>query len=142
MSKVFIVYWSGTGNTETMAEEIAKGAASAGAEVVCRNVAKCSVAELAGYDVVAFGSPSRGAEVIEEAEMEPFFSEAEKALGGKKVAVFGSYGWGDGEWLRSWAERCTAAGAVLLDDGLAVHETPDEAALAQCAAYGEKLAAF
>lgn len=142
MSKVFIVYWSGTGNTETMAEEIAKGAASAGAEVVCRNVAKSSVAELSGYDVVAFGSPSMGSEVIEEAEMEPFFSEAEKTLGGKKVAVFGSYGWGDGEWLRSWAERCTAAGAVLLDDGLAVHETPNEAALAQCAAYGEKLAAF
>ena len=142
MSKVLVVYWSGTGNTEKMAEEIAKGATSAGAEVVCKNVANSSVAELAGYDVVAFGSPSMGAEVIEEAEMEPFFAEAEKGLGGKKVAVFGSYGWGDGEWLRSWAERCTAAGAVLLDDGLAVHETPDETALAQCAAYGEKLAGF
>jgi flavodoxin short chain len=142
MSKVLVVYWSGTGNTEMMAEEIAKGATSAGAEVVCKNVEKATVAEIAEYDVAVFGSPSMGAEAIEETEMEPFFSEAEKTLGGKKVAIFGSYGWGDGEWLRSWAGRCAAAGAVLLDDGLAVHETPNEAALAQCAAYGEKLAAF
>lgn len=142
MSKIMVVYWSGTGNTEKMAEAIAKGAEGKGATVECKNVANVSVADLAGYDVVAFGSPSMGVETIEEGEMEPFFAEALPGLKGKKVAIFGSYGWGDGEWLRTWADRCRNGGVTLMDDGLAVNETPDDAAVANCTAWGERLAAF
>ncbi|MDR2137137.1 MAG: flavodoxin [Synergistaceae bacterium] len=141
MSKVIIVYWSGTGNTEKVAELIAKGAADKGASVVSKTVGEASVAELSSYDVVAFGSPSMGVETIEEAEMEPFFSDALPTLRGKKVALFGSYGWGDGEWLRTWAGRVRDAGAQLIEEGLAVHETPDDASSAECIAYGEKIAA-
>lgn len=140
MSKVMVIYWSGTGNTEKMAELITQGATSKGASVVCKAVGNASVSELADCDVVALGSPSMGVEVIEESEMEPFFTDAASAIQGKKVAIFGSYGWGDGEWLRIWAERVREAGGVLVDEGLAVHETPDEPASAECIAWGEKLA--
>jgi flavodoxin short chain len=140
MSKVIVVYWSGTGNTEKVAELIAKGAADKGAAVVRKTVAETSVAELADYDVVALGSPSMGVETIEEAEMEPFFTEAAPTLRGKKIALFGSYGWGDGEWLRLWAGRVQDAGGHLVGEGLAVHEAPDEASSAACVAYGEKIA--
>jgi flavodoxin short chain len=142
MSKVIVVYWSGTGNTEKVAELIAKGAEDKGASVVRKNVASAAVAELADYDVVAFGSPSMGVETIEEAEMEPFFAEALPGLKGKKVAIFGSYGWGDGEWLRTWADRVREAGARLVGEGLAVHEAPDDVSSAECVAYGERIAAF
>lgn len=94
----------------------------------------------AEYDVIAFGSPAMGAEVLEEAEMEPFFSEAANSLSGKKVAVFGSYDWGDGEWLRTWEERCKEAGAVLVAEGLKVNLTPDDAGVQECKAWGAKLA--
>jgi flavodoxin short chain len=142
MSKVIVVYWSGTGNTEKVAELIAKGAEGKGASVVLKNVAKAAVAELADYDIVAFGSPSMGVETIEEGEMEPFFTKALPGLKGKKVAIFGSYGWGDGEWLRTWADRVRDAGARLVDEGLAVHEAPDDTTSADCVAYGERIAAF
>ena len=139
MAKVMLVYWSGSGNTEKMAEAIAKGAKDKGAEVTCKNVSSASVEELANYDVVAFGSPAMGAEVIEEGEMEPFFSSALPNLAGKKVAVFGSYDWGDGEWLRTWEGRVKAGGS-LLAGSVKAHLEPDAAALAECAALGEKLA--
>lgn len=142
MSKIAVVYWSGTGNTEKMAELITEGAKGAGAEVDCRNVADFAVADLSGYDVVAFGSPSMGVETIEEGEMEPFFTEALPALSGKKVGIFGSYGWGDGEWLRSWADRVRDGGANLMDDGLAVNEAPEGDSEDACTAWGQKLAAF
>jgi flavodoxin short chain len=142
MSKVIVIYWSGTGNTEKIAELIAKGAEGKGASVVCKNVSTAAVSELADYDVVAFGSPSMGVETIEEAEMEPFFTDALSGLKGKKVAIFGSYGWGDGEWLRTWADRVRDAGARLVGDGLAIHETPDDVSSAECVAYGERIAAF
>lgn len=140
MSKVLIVYWSGTGNTEKMATLIAQGAEAQGANVVCKSVANASVEELNDYDVVAFGSPSMGVEVIEEAEMEPFFNEALPSLKEKKVALFGSYGWGDGEWMRLWVERCLDAGLKLVDEGLIAHETPDASASASCSEWGGKLA--
>ncbi|MDR1379254.1 MAG: flavodoxin [Synergistaceae bacterium] len=141
MSKVIVVYWSGTGNTEKVAELIAKGALDKGASVVKKTVGEATVAELADYDIIAFGSPSMGVETIEEAEMEPFFSNAVPTLKGKKVAIFGSYGWGDGEWLRAWATRVRDAGAQLIGEGLAVHETPDDASSSKCIAYGEEIAA-
>lgn len=140
MSKVLVVYVTTTGNTEKMAGAIADGAKGAGADVTLKTVGDASVSELAGYDVIAFGSPAMGAEVIEEAEMEPFFTEAASAINGKKVAVFGSYDWGDGEWLRTWEDRCKQAGAVIAAEGLKAHLEPDDDALAECKAFGAKLA--
>jgi flavodoxin short chain len=142
MSKVLIVYWSGTGNTEKVSELVEKGALEKGASVVRKRVGDAKAAEVADYDVIALGSPSMGVETIEEAEMEPFFAEALTFIGGKKIGIFGSYGWGDGEWLRIWAERVREAGGNLLDGGLAVHEAPSGDSEAACAAWGGKLAAF
>ena len=140
MAKVLVVYVTTTGNTEIMANAITEGAKGAGADVTCKTVGSASVSELANYDVIAFGSPAMGAEVIEEAEMEPFFTDAAKSLSGKKVAVFGSYDWGDGEWLRTWEDRCKEAGAVIVTEGLKVNLTPDDAAINECKAWGAKLA--
>ena len=140
MAKVLVVYVTTTGNTEKMANAIADGAKGAGADVTLKTVGEASVSELAGYDVIAFGSPAMGAEVIEEAEMEPFFTDAASAIKGKKVAVFGSYDWGDGEWLRTWEGRCKEAGAVIAAEGLKAHLEPDDDALAECKAFGAKLA--
>ena len=139
MAKVLIVYVSTTGNTEKMANIIADAAKGAGADVTLKTVGEAKVDELAGYDVVAFGSPAMGAEVLEEAEMEPFFSEAEGKISGKKVAVFGSYDWGDGEWLRTWEDRCKAAGADVVA-AVKAHLEPDDDAVNECKAFGAKLA--
>ncbi|MBQ9564397.1 MAG: flavodoxin [Synergistaceae bacterium] len=138
MAKVMVVYWSGGGNTEKMAEAVVKGAKEKGAEVECKAVSGASVDELAGFDAVAFGSPAMGAEVIEEGEMEPFFSSALPKLSGKKVAVFGSYDWGDGEWLRTWEGRVKDGGATLIGS-VKAHLEPDDAALAECVALGANL---
>ena len=139
MAKVLIVYVTTTGNTEKMAGLIAEAAKGAGADVTCKTVGESSVDELAGYDVIAFGSPAMGAEVLEEAEMEPFFTEAEGKLSGKKVALFGSYDWGDGEWLRTWEDRCKAAGAEVIAT-VKAHLEPDDDAAAECKEFGAKLA--
>ena len=139
MAKIGIIYWSGSGNTEKMAELMAKGAAEAGAEVVCKHVASASQDELSGYDVVAFGSPSMGAEVVEESEMEPFVNEAVPGLKGKKAALFGSYGWGDGEWMRNWDEECSNLGADMACDYVICNETPDDDGIADCKALGGAL---
>ena len=135
MKKTAVIYWSGSGNTEAMAKAVADGA---GAELF--NVSDFS-GDVAEYDRLAFGCPAMGAENLEESEFEPFFAENEGKLSGKKVALFGSYGWGDGEWMREWAERVKNDGAVLVnDEGLIVNEAPDDAALADCKALGAKLA--
>ena len=136
MSKVAVVFWSATGNTETMANCVAEGAN--GTIVPCTEM---TPAKLAEFDVVAFGCPAMGAEQLEESEFEPMFAALEGSLNGKKIALFGSYGWGDGEWMREWAERVRNDGAVLVnDEGLTANETPDDAAIADCKALGAKLA--
>ena len=136
MSKVAVVFWSATGNTETMANCVAEGAN--GTIVPCGEM---NAAKLAEFDAVAFGCPAMGAEQLEESEFEPMFSDLEGSLNGKKIALFGSYGWGDGEWMREWAERVRNDGAALVnDEGLIANETPDDAALADCKALGAKLA--
>lgn len=99
MSRMAVIYWSMTGNTEAMANAIAEGAAGAGAEVDVKQVCDTTVDEALGYGLLALGCPAMGAEVLEEAEFEPFFTELEGRLGGKKVALFGSYDWGDGQWM-------------------------------------------
>ena len=141
MSKLAIVFWSGTGNTETMANCIREGAETAGAEVSVVGIGDFSAERMNEFDVVAFGCPAMGAEVLEEDEFEPMFAALEGALKGKKIALFGSYGWGDGQWMRDWCERCASAGASLYDEnGLIVNETPDADAEETCRELGGKLA--
>ena len=137
-----VVYWSGTGNTRTMAGAVAEGIRSAGAEPILMEVADADVAVLVSEDVFALGCPSMGAEQLEETEMEPFVESLEPFVSGKKILLFGSYGWGDGEWMRDWAERMRNAGAVLIrDEGVITNQSPDEEALEECRAAGKELAA-
>ena len=140
MKKTAIIYWSGTGNTEIMAEAIAEGAKSVSQNTALFTVTEISADDAAGYDILILGCPAMGAEVLEEDEFEPFFTELEGKLSGKTVYLFGSYGWGDGEWMRNWEERTRDAGATLPCEGLTVNETPDDDALAQCRKLGEDAA--
>jgi flavodoxin short chain len=140
MSKTAVIYWSGTGNTEKMANAVLEGLQAAGADAALFSVDKITPAEAAGYDKLALGCPSMGDEVLEEDEFEPFFTELEKSISGKSVALFGSYGWGDGEWMRNWNERCEGKGAKPVTEGLIANETPDDTALAACKDLGVKLA--
>lgn len=143
MAKVLVVYWSGTGNTQIMAEKIAEGLEIAGAEVDLREVSDVDPEELIDYDKVAFGCPSMGSEVLEEEEFEPFFEECEPEIDGLPVALFGSYGWGDGEWMRNWVDRAEDAGAdVFRGEGLIIQETPDEDGEEDCIEFGEEFADF
>lgn len=139
MSKIAVVYWSGTGNTEMMAAQVEKGAKEAGANVEVFTSATFSAAKMDEFDAVAFGCPSMGAEVLEESEFEPMFTECEAKLGGKKIALFGSYGWGDGQWMRDWEDRCKAAGAVFATEYVIVNETPDEDGDLACQNLGKAL---
>ena len=131
--KIAVIYWSGTGNTEAMASAVAEGA---GAELYSVSQFSGDVTE---YDRLAFGCPAMGAENLEEGEFEPFFEGIESKLSGKKVALFGSYGWGDGEWMRTWEDNCRAAGIVLACDSVTCQEDPDADALAACEALGASL---
>ena len=137
--KVSIVYWSGTGNTELMAASAAEGAKRAGADVEMLTAAEADASVLKS-DALLFGCPAMGAEQLEETEFEPFFSAIEGKLAGKKVGLFGSYGWGDGEWMRTWTERVKKSGGVMIADGVIANEVPDETASAECEALGEKAA--
>ena len=138
MNKVAVVYWSDTGNTAAMAQAVAEGANAALLEA-----AAFTAADLGSYDAVAFGCPAMGAEQLEESEFEPMFAGLEGSLGGKKIALFGSYGWGSGEWMEQWAARCREDGALLLDgEGLIVNGAPDGGALDQCRELGRRLAAW
>ncbi|MGI6664729.1 MAG: flavodoxin [Christensenellaceae bacterium] len=139
MNKIAIVYWSGTGNTEAMANGIATGIKESGGEVDVYEVSSISAATLDDYSKIAFGCPSMGDEVLEESEFEPFYASVENSLSGKKVALFGSYGWGDGQWMREWVERAAGVGADLMGEGFIVQEMPDDA---ECIAYGKQFAAF
>lgn len=136
--KKAVIYWSGTGNTATMASAIAAGMGE-GTELYSVDQ---FTGDIADYDKIAFGCPAMGDEVLEEGEFDPFFSSIEGKLGGKKVALFGSYGWGDGQWMRDWAERTTKAGANLYDEGLMVNGFPDGDAKVQCTAFGEGFGAY
>ncbi len=133
--KTAVIFWSGTGNTEAMAKAVAEGAG-----VEATPVSSFS-GDLSDYEAVALGCPAMGAEELEDSEFEPFYSANEAKLAGKNVALFGSYDWGDGEWMRLWADRVKAAGANIVDgEGLIANNTPDEDALTKCKALGEKLA--
>ena len=139
MSKIAVVYWSGTGNTEAMANEVAEGAKSAGAEAEVFTPDTFSADKMDAYDAVAFGCPAMGAEELEDTEFEPMFKACEAKLSGKKIALFGSYGWGDGEWMRDWETRCKEAGAVLICESVICNEMPDDEGIQSCKALGENL---
>ena len=140
MSKIAVVYWSGTGNTEAMAAAVVEGAKENGAEVSLLTASEFSPEQVSEYDAIAFGCPSMGSEQLEESEFEPMFTACEGRLSGKSIALFGSYGWGDGEWMRSWEARCNDDGANLVCDSVICNEAPDEEALSACRALGAALA--
>lgn len=140
MSKIAVVYWSGTGNTEAMAAAVADGAKEKGAEAVVLTASEFNAVKMDEYDAVAFGCPSMGAEELEESEFAPMFSDCRSKLSGKKIALFGSYGWGDGEWMRNWEESCRNNGAVIAHDPVICNEAPDGEAIAACKELGAALA--
>lgn len=143
METVKIVFWSQGGNTAAMAAAVAEGVQEAGSKAEIINVSDASVADLQSMKGFALGCPAMGAEVLEEMEMEPFMCELEGSLAGKSVGLFGSYGWGDGQWMRDWEERCKAAGAAVVGgEGMICQETPDDGAIASCRALGRALAAL
>lgn len=140
MSKIAVVYWSSTGNTEAMANQVLAGAQAAGAEAALIQAGEFSAARLGEYDAVAFGCPAMGAEQLEEDEFGPMFDGCVPGLTGKKIALFGSYGWGDGEWMRSWEDTCRGAGADLVTESVICCDAPDDDAQAACQALGKALA--
>lgn len=143
METVKIVFWSQGGNTAAMAAAVAEGVQEAGSKAEIINVSDASAAELQSMKGFALGCPAMGAEVLEEMEMEPFMCELKGSLAGKSVGLFGSYGWGDGQWMRDWEERCKAAGAAVVGgEGVICQETPDDGAIASCRALGRALAAL
>ena len=139
MSKVAIVYWSGTGNTEAMANYVAEGVKKAGGEADLFTSAEFGADKAGEYDRIAFGCPSMGAEQLEESEFQPMFDEVSPVLSGKKIALFGSYGWGDGEWMQTWEDQCKELGAHLVCNSVIANEAPDDTALAACRNLGAAL---
>lgn len=140
MSKAVIAYWSGTGNTRAMAQAIAKGLRDAGTEADAFPVSDTTAAEVASYDNILLGCPSMNGELLEEREFEPFFLELRTKLSGKRVGLFGSFGWGDGEWMRNWQDHVLLAGARLFEDGLVLNEAPDARGIKICEAFGRRFA--
>lgn len=139
MSKIAVVYWSGTGNTEAMANAVADGVNEKGGNAKLYTADSFNGDMVNDFDAIAFGCPAMGAEVLEDEEFEPMFIGCESALNGKKIALFGSYGWGDGEWMRNWEETCTSDGAVLATESVICNDAPDDDAIANCKALGASL---
>lgn len=140
MSKIAVVYWSGTGNTKVMANAVADGIVEKGAEAVVMNVSEFDVSSLDSFDGIAFGCPAMGDEVLEESEFQPAFDACKSGLKDKRIALFGSYGWGSGEWMRNWEENCQSVGAVLVCNSVICNEVPDDAVVSECRILGAKLA--
>lgn len=143
MKKTAVVFWSGTGNTESMANAVLEGMKAAGAEAELFTSEQADAAKLALFDAIAFGCPAMGAEELEETEFAPMFDAVKGSLSGKDAALFGSYGWGDGQWMRDWVERAQGDGAQVLNgEGLICNEAPDEDVQAACRKLGADLAAW
>ena len=140
MSKVAVVFWSGTGNTEAMAEAVRDGAEEKGAEVRVFGADEFSADNVAEFDGIAFGCPAMGDEVLEESEFQPMFDSVVDVLSGKRIALFGSYGWGDGQWIRDWEDVCKDAGAVLVCESVIANDAPDDEAVRSCQELGSALA--
>jgi flavodoxin short chain len=141
VKKIVIAYWSGSGNTELMAKSVAKGVSEAGAEAILKPVGGASAALVKEADALAFGCPAMGDETLEEEEMEPFIASLGSAeLQGKPLGLFGSYDWGDGQWMRTWVDRMKGLGASVKGSGIITQLEPSEDALGQCYALGKELA--
>ncbi|WP_124067816.1 flavodoxin [Clostridium sp. E02] len=140
MSKIAVVYWSGTGNTEEMANQVLEGAKAAGAKATLIQAAQFGGDQMDQYDAVAFGCPSMGNEELEESEFDPMFQTCKDKFLKKKLALFGSYGWGDGEWMRTWEEQCKEAGAELVYESVICNNEPDDEGKNQCKELGKALA--
>ncbi len=139
MSKMAVVFWSGTGNTQEMANAVAAGAMDKGAAVSIIPCSDFSADRMDEFDVVAFGCPSMGDEVLEEEEFDPMFTACEAKIKGKKIGLFGSYGWGDGQWMRDWEERCRKLGATMPQPFVICNGCPDDAGSADCKRLGAGL---
>lgn len=139
MSKVAIVYWSGTGNTEAMAQAVAEGVKAGAGEAVLLTAAEFDAGMADSFDAIAFGCPAMGAEELEESEFAPMFAACEPKLSGKKLGLFGSYGWGDGEWMRTWEDTCRGDGTQVIGEPVICNEAPDDDALSACKALGTAL---
>ena len=140
MSEVIVAFWTGTGNTAEMAEYVAEGIKEGGAEAKVVSVDDISAADLKDAKAFALGCPSMGVEQLEESTMEPFVEEVCGFASGKTIGLFGSYGWGDGEWMRNWEESCKGVGAALVGEGVICQEEPDDEAVENCKALGKSLA--
>ena len=141
MDKVYVIFWTQGGNTGQMAQAVGEGVTSEGKEVIYLQPGEAKVEELKNVAGFAMGCPAMGDEVLEESEMEPFVAEAEAIVKGKTVALFGSYGWGDGQWMRDWTQRMKNAGATVVGgEGVIAHEAPDADALQACNELGKSLA--
>jgi flavodoxin short chain len=141
MKKVLISYWSGTGNTEAMAKEVARGVTEAGGEAILKSAGQTTAETVKSVEALAFGCPAMGAEVLEEGEMEPLINGLGKGeLGAKALGLFGSYDWGDGQWMRDWVDRMKALGAQVDGEGIIAHLAPEAADLVKCYELGKKLA--
>ena len=137
MKKTAVVYWSGTGNTAAMAELVLEGMREAGADA---SLIECTmVTDLAAFDAIAFGCPAMGSEQLEDSEFEPMFDSVKQTLAGKRVALFGSYGWGDGEWMRNWEDDCQACGIKLAAESVLVNNAPEGEGADACKALGAAL---
>lgn len=142
MEKIILIYWSGTGNTEAMAKKILEGLNSEGGTAKMVPVFEIDAKEALTYDKLVLGSPAMGLETLEQEEFEPFFEEIEDKLKGKKIALFGSYGWGEGEWMKNWEERILYSGATLFEEGLAVDSTPSNEEENECFNFGTRFLKF
>ena len=138
--KIAVVYWSSTGNTEAMAQAVIEGARKAGASAELFTATEFDGGKVDAFDAIAFGCPAMGAEELEDSEFAPMFESCESKLSGKKIALFGSYGWGDGDWMRTWEDTCRNDGASLVCDSVICQEAPDDDALNACRSLGESLA--
>ena len=140
MSKTAVVYWSGTGNTAAMADAVVDGVKSAGGQPELFTADSFNSDMIDNYDFIAFGCPSMGCEQLEDTEFEPMFDSCKSKLKDKKIALFGSYGWGDGEWMQTWENDCKSFGADLVCDSVICNDAPDDETVAKCEILGKALA--
>lgn len=140
MAKVAVVYWSGTGNTAALADKIFDSLNENGANATLFNASEFSADQVDEYDSIVFGCPSMGCEQLEDTEFEPMFEQCKPKLKGKNIALFGSYGWGGGEWMNTWEDDCTSFGANLVFESIICNDAPDDEALEKCEELGKALA--
>lgn len=139
MKKISIIYWSGTGNTEAMANLISQGATSAGNEVTLLNVSDATDAHVKECDVLVLGSPAMGCENIDEYEMEPFMDSVIELVANKKVFLFGSYDWGNGEFIDNWTETLSEASANVIGSVIVNMSPDDDEKINKCIEAGKNL---